>query len=367
MAQNQSQACGERLAGRVACGEASRSKAMDTREVDTQLEALEKPPRQLERLVRWSEAADGAYAANTKRAWGADWRVFAAFCRSQNACPLPASAETVRNFVLKQGRIGKKPSTIRRYLATIRRAHRAAGTGDPCGSEEVLLAMREVAVRLGTEQKQARGLVWEEIRRFLAIEPSTLRDHRDRALVAVAYDTLCRSEELVALDREQLTLHPGDGSATVKIVRSKTDRTREGALVYLAPDTVSLLERWCKEAGIREGPLFRQVRGKQQLGPRLRPAAVGSVFKRLGMRIGLPPQEYERLSGHSTRVGATQDMLAHNIDIASVMQSGRWRDSRMVVRYGRHQLALRSGMARLARELGRVGPQPRVREEASGN
>ena len=62
-------------------------------------------------------------------------------------------------------------------------------------------------------------------------------DHRDRALVTVAYDTLCRSEELVSIDIEHLHFE-SDGSATVLIARSKTDQEGEGATAYLAPATV---------------------------------------------------------------------------------------------------------------------------------
>jgi hypothetical protein len=58
-------------------------------------------------------------------------------------------------------------------------------------------------------------------------------------------------------------------------------------------------------------------------------------------------------SGHSIRVGATQDLLALNIDLASVMQAGRWKTNRMPMRYGEHVLAARGGMARAAEAQGR--------------
>jgi hypothetical protein len=53
------------------------------------------------------------------------------------------------------------------------------------------------------------------------------------------------------------------------------------------------------------------------------------------------------------RVGATQDLLALNIDLASVMQAGRWKSNRMPMRYGEHVLAPRSGMVRAAAVQGR--------------
>lgn len=58
--------------------------------------------------------------------------------------------------------------------------------------------------------------------------------------------------------------------------------------------------------------------------------------------------------GHTVRVGATQDLLALNIDLASVMQAGRWRSNRMPMRYGEHVLAARGGVARAAHAQGRA-------------
>jgi hypothetical protein len=50
--------------------------------------------------------------------------------------------------------------------------------------------------------------------------------------------------------------------------------------------------------------------------------------------VGMTPEESNEVSGHSIRVGATQDMLALNIHLASVMQAGRWKTTAMPMRYG---------------------------------
>jgi integrase len=95
--------------------------------------------------------------------------------------------------------IGVGRPTIRRYVSTIGRAHRAAGVVDPTATEAVKLALKEMGRSVPARQKQARGLVWKEISTFLEFEPRGLRDIRDRALVTVAYDTMCRRKELVNL------------------------------------------------------------------------------------------------------------------------------------------------------------------------
>jgi hypothetical protein len=66
----------------------------------------------------------------------------------------------------------------------------------------------------------------------------------------------------------------------------------------------------------------------------------------------MTPEEAQDVSGHSIRVGATQDMLALNIDIASVMQAGRWKTTAMPMRYGSSRCRVKgkpSGEARAQR------------------
>jgi site-specific recombinase XerD len=139
-----------------------------------------------QRLSDWAGMARGAFSANTIRAWRADWEVFTESCRVYRLESLPASPKTVRAFVFECLGKGKKPATVRRYVSTIGRAHRASGVLDPTSSEEVKLALKEMGRNVPARQRQARGLTWGEIELFLSVEPRNLRDVRDRALVAVA-------------------------------------------------------------------------------------------------------------------------------------------------------------------------------------
>ena len=297
--------------------------------------------------------AQGAFAANTLRAWKADWAVFTMSCRAYRLESLPAAPKTVRAFVFECLGKGKKPATVRRYVSTIGRAHRASGVADPTASEDVRLALKEMGRNSNARQKQARGLVWAEIEGFLSIEPRNLRDMRDRALVAVAYDTMCRREELVSLLVEDIA-EASDRSGSILIRRSKTDITGEGAAAYLSPLTMRLVSIWLKESGLKAGPVFVRVHGAVGVGAALTAQNVMTILRKVGKWIGLDKEEWEKISGHSARVGAAQDLLALNMDLPSVMQAGRWTDTRMPMRYGEKVLAGRGAMARAAKEQGRT-------------
>jgi len=314
----------------------------------------ELPVRQdaVAKMQDWSSMAAGAFAGNTLRAWKADWAVFVESCGAYRLEALPAARKTVRAFVFECLGKGKKPATVRRYVSTIGRAHRASGVADPTSSEDVKLALKEMGRNSTARQKQARGLTWAEIELFLSVEPRNLRDVRDRALVAVAYDTMCRREELVSLLVEDIA-EASDGSGSVLIRRSKTDTAGEGATAYLSPLTMRLVSEWLQASALKTGPVFVRVRGTAGVGDPLTPQSVMAVLRKVGRWIGLEREEWERISGHSARVGAAQDLLALNIDLSSVMQAGRWKDTRMPMRYGEKVLASRGGMARAAKEQGR--------------
>ncbi len=304
------------------------------------------------RLADWTAMARGAFAGNTIRAWKADWEIFGEFCRTFRVVPLPAVPETVRDFVFECLAKEKKPATIRRYVSTIGRAHRAAGVADPTITEAVKMALKEMSRSVSARQRQARGLVWKEIEIFLGVEPRGLRNIRDRALVAVAYDTMCRREELVNLKIEDIE-ELGDGSGSILIRRSKTDTVGEGATAYLSPLTMRLVAAWLEASQLKSGPIFARVVGSDGIADPLTAQIVSAVLRKVGQWIGLPKEEWQKISGHSCRVGAAQDLLALNIDLASAMQAGRWRDTRMPMRYGENVLASRGAMARAAKAKGR--------------
>ena len=171
--------------------------------------------------------------------------------------------------------------------------------------------------------------------------------------MAVAYDTMCRREELVSLLIEDIEASE-DGSGTVVIRRSKTDATGEGGTAYLSPLSMRLISEWLEASRLKSGPIFARVMGSYEIGNPLSAQNVTAVLRKVGQWIGLPRQDWERISGHSARVGAAQDLLALNMDLPSVMQAGRWRDTRMPMRYGEKVLAARGAMARAAKSQGRA-------------
>jgi hypothetical protein len=74
----------------------------------------------------------------------------------------------------------------------------------------------------------------------------------------------------------------------------------------------------------------------------LSPAGVARIYHGVARRLVFAPVEVGAVSGQSVRVGATQDLLALNIELASVMQAGRWKSTRLPMPYRENVLAAQS-------------------------
>src|SRR5277367_3077588 len=221
-------------------------------------------------LLEWQEIAEGAYSPNTLRAQKADGAIFQAFCESRGEPFLPADPKTIRAFIEHCVEIGKKPATVKRYVATIARVHIAAGLLNPCSSEAVRLGLKKMGRETSARQDQAHPLGWKEIKEVIDGAGESLRADRERAMLCVAYETLARRGELVALNLGDIDFHP-DGTGQALIRRGKTDAEGEGRAAYLSRETVRWLKVWLEHTEIKEGAVFRRLIGSTQVGGAINP------------------------------------------------------------------------------------------------
>jgi integrase len=214
------------------------------------------------------------------------------------------------------------------------------------------LGLKKMGRETSGRQDQAHPLGWKEIKEFIEGAGESLRADRERAMLCVAYETLARRGELVALEVRDIDFHP-DGTGQALIRRGNTDAEGQGRVAYLSRETVRWLKVWLGHAEIREGAVFRRLIGCDQIGGPLNPGSVAPIFKRVAQWIGMPERYIAAVSGHSTRVGATQDLAALDIDLAAITQAGGWKSTRMPLQYAEKINAGRSGMARAAAATGR--------------
>ncbi len=283
-------------------------------------------------LRKDAESSRGTRTANTERALLGDVLRFSAWCTEAGRPHLPATAETVAAFVDAQAAAGKAPASIKRYAASIAAYHRAAQAPNPLALKIATDALKRMARARGERQRQAKGINDNLVVRMLAAAGHRLVDLRNKALLTVAYTSLCRRGELVRLLVEDLQIDT-DGFATVLVRKSKTDQTGKGSAVAITPDATHHLRSWLAAGRIERGPLFRRINRHGQVGGQLDQGSVAAIFKAMAKRARLSPDDVAQISAHSTRVGACQDMVRYGAVIAGAMQAGRWRSPTMVARY----------------------------------
>lgn len=297
-------------------------------------------------LDDFEKAARGAFSQHTERGRASDLRIYTDWCIRHHLTALPAFPTTLAAFIDDMAHT-RAPASVCRYLSSIAMAHRAIGHHWVADHPLVKMAKRRMYRTRGRRQEQALGLTWTLRRRILKAGRDRLIDARNRALLATAYDTLLRRSELTSLELPDLTEKP-NGSATVLVRRGKTDPAGDGAMAFLARDTMELVNDWIERGALRGGYLFRSLRSGV-VGECLDPSQVPRIYKAMAKEAGLSSRVVAGLSGHSTRVGPVQDMVAAGIGTPAIMQAGGWRSVAMVSRYGERLQANRNGSAQLAR------------------
>ena len=157
----------------------------------------------------------------------------------------------------------------------------------------------------------------------------------DVALLEVMRDGLLRGSEASALRWGDLEFHT-DGSGRLHVLRSKTDQTAEGAVLYLGPAAVdALLAIRPQEAVIDPGASVFGL-SSRQISRRIKAAT-----KMAGLGEGF--------SAHSPRVGMAQDLSAAGAELPELMTAGRWDSPTMPARYTEAQAAGKGAVARYHR------------------
>lgn len=263
--------------------------------------------------------AQNATAERTRREYASSFKLFEAWCEKHGARALPAHPEAVRAYLAGLADRGLKPATIDTRAAAIAFTHRAAGLDNPTGTAGVRATIRGIRNRVGVKPNKKAPATADHVRKILKKLPDTLVGKRDAALISLGFAAALRRSELVALDVEHLERTPE--GLIVHIVRSKTDQEGAGHQVAVLSGTkirpVKALDAWLTAAGIKSGPVFRQIRkGGHLAADRLKDAAVATIIKDRAEAAGLDPRFF---AGHSLRSGFVTSALAAGADTLKVM------------------------------------------------
>ncbi len=282
---------------------------------------------------------DGAYAPSTIRAYRTDFSDFIYFCRDRNANAIPAEPYLVVQYICDLTGSGRSSASIRRALCGLSAIHKLNRFDDPTKDPDVALEMRRMHRKLGRSSCQAGSINADTLDKLLLATDDSIRGIRDRALLLVAYDTLCRRSELVSLRVKDVKINIKNGIETSSIFlrKSKTDQDSSGKWLHLSQRAHQALVEWMKKLPEEQEYLMVGIgRGGRISHNSLGSSQVNRIYKRIAKNAGLNELAIKRISGHSMRVGAAQDLLSAGASMPIIMQRGRWSKTDTVMRYLEH-------------------------------
>ena len=320
----------------------------------------------LDRLIDTArDFAKASTAENTNKAYAADWKHFARWCRLKGTDPLPPSSEMIGLYLTDLAApTGPSPalsvSTIDRRLSGL--AWNYAQRGFTLDRKERHIA----SVLAGIKRKHARppvqkeAILPEDILAMVATLGFDLRGLRDRAILLIGYAGGLRRSEIVSLDVGKddtpdsggwieildngavLTLNAKTGWREVEIGRGSSEQT--------CP--VHALEQWLHFAKIDFGPVFVRTSrdGKKALEARLSDKHVARLIKttvlKSGIRADLPEKDRLALfSGHSLRAGLASSA---EVDERYVQKQLGHASAEMTRRYQRRRDRFRVNLTKAA-------------------
>ncbi|NUP15410.1 MAG: tyrosine-type recombinase/integrase [Streptomyces sp.] len=287
---------------------------------------------------------DRSIPDNTKTAYRRQARDFVDWCEERGRDTLPASAQTLADYVSHLCDQDKAPSTIEQAIATIRVAHREAGHDgkpDTRAALRILKTHKRDRAAAGKRKRKAPPVTLDVLRAMVDIaDPSTLAGRRDRAILVLGFAMMARRSELAALRIGDVTFT--DDGLTILIRQSKTDQEAEGAEVNIPngvhPDTdpVRVTRSWLDtlaEHGHTDGPLLRHINRWDQLQPGgMSGAAINERVRKLAIDAGVPSAV--TFTAHGLRAGGPTEAAKAGQPVSFIADHGRWsKNSPQVLEY----------------------------------
>ena len=289
-----------------------------------------------------ADALEAVLSDNTRRVYGAQWRIFTSWCGEVGLSSLPAEPLTVARYLAARAGSGSGASiaTLRLATSAISKAHEWAKQDSPCRDPGVRASLKGWGRRLSKPQRQSGALTAAVLAviRLTALQPrkrgrgietpeqAAERAKLDVALAAALSDAGLRRSEASSLTWGDVQRWD-DGSGRITVIRSKTDVEAAGAVVATTPAAMGALSA-IRPAGI--GGAVR-VFGLSE-------SQIARRVKVIAKAAGLA--DWEFFSGHSGRVGMARRMAQNGAPTHEIERQGRWKQGGgMVGRYTRGESA----------------------------
>ncbi|WP_331720521.1 integrase (plasmid) [Streptomyces sp. NBC_00161] len=310
--------------------------------------------------------AKGVPAA-TARGYRGDWARFEEWALAAGLCPLPATAETLTEYVTwctltPRPRTGRpyKPASIDRAMAAVAVAHQAAGLPQP-SQTGARLVLRGYEAELKTakdprgKMRKAAAATPRVLRQMIAAtDTTTVIGARDAAALTTGFALAARSSEAALLDWEDVTEAEDDQGLLYDLYRPKVTTDQPLGVPYGSYASTCPVRalRTYRQALLDHGheptgPMFVRIdrhgrintpmhRDGRRIGDpygRMTTEGIADIVARAARRAGLTarpgdvlPDGNPRWTGHSLRRGYAEATRHAKKDPLEAARHGGWAD-----------------------------------------
>ena len=276
-------------------------------------------------------------AANTLRAYQADFKDFSTFCVKNGLSSMPTEPK-ILSLYLTHLSATSKFNTLKRRIASISVIHKMKGHYLDTKHPIIMENLHGIKRVKGTNQKAKKPILIKDLKLIIDVIDQYLtycglpeieksrevkNKIRDKAIILIGFAGGFRRSELVNIDYEDIEFV--EEGIKIFIKRSKTDQSGEGmikAIPYFDNKIycpVLSLKHWIEFSEIKTGKIFK-----------ISDKSVSLIIKKYVSVAGLDPNKY---GGHSLRSGFATSAAESGAEERNIMAMTGHKTTQMVRRY----------------------------------
>ncbi len=276
-------------------------------------------------------------AANTLRAYQADFKDFSAFCIKNGLISIPTEPKILSLYLTHLSSTSKF-STLKRRIASISVIHKMKGHYLDTKHPIIMENLHGIKRAKGTNQKAKKPILIKDLKLIIDVIDQYLtycglpemkkskgikNKIRDKAIILIGFAGGFRRSEIVNIDYDDIEFV--NEGVKIFIKRSKTDQSGEGmikAIPYFDNKIycpVKSLKHWIEFSKINSDKIF-EISDK----------SVSLIIKKYASLAGLDPNKY---GGHSLRSGFATSAAESGAEERNIMAMTGHKTTQMVRRY----------------------------------
>jgi site-specific recombinase XerD len=287
--------------------------------------------KELQVLVeKADENLQSALSANTRRAYASQWNAFAAWCDAMGLPSFPTSDKVLLIYLTHRVEKGAALTTITQAYSAIREEHRMKNEKPPMLDGKLYRSWTGARkkAKQSRKTKKAKALSPDNLKLAVGPAEDSLAT-RDRALLLVGWCAALRSDEITALNIEDISVE--EDGLRIAIRQSKTDQFGAGHEIGVARSEgptcpVTAWEDYLEgDVGLESGPAF-----VSRTGRRLSNKDVGRILTRRLKRAGVDSAGY---SAHSLRAGCITAAAVAGHSLEAIQRQSRHKSLEVLLGY----------------------------------